>query len=58
MTIVVLLVAALAWWVERRLQLGLMRQHRAVLAHAAVSLANGVALLVLAAGLARPSAIL
>ncbi len=58
MTIVVLLVAALAWWVERRLQLGLMGQHRAVLAHAAISLANGVALLVLAAGLARPSAIL
>lgn len=58
MTIVVLVLAALAWWTERRLQLGLFGSRTAVVAHAAVSLANGVSLLVLAAGLARPSAIL
>ncbi len=57
MTIVVLVIAALAWWIERRLQLGLLSERRAVVAHAAVSLATGVALVVLAAGLARPSAI-
>lgn len=58
MTIVVLLLAALAWWVERRHQLGLIGERKAIVAHGAVSVANGVALLVLAAGLARPSAIL
>lgn len=58
MTIVILVLAALAWWAERRRQLGLMAEITAVVAHAAVSVANGIALVVLAAGLARPSAIL
>ncbi len=58
LTVVVLLIAVLAWWVERRWQLGLTPVPRAALLHSALSLANGIALLVLAAGLARPSAIL
>lgn len=58
LTVVILLIAAFAWWVERRWQLGLTSAHRAALLHSALSLANGIALLVLAVGLARPSALL
>lgn len=57
-TVVILLIAALGWFTERRWQLGLTSAPRAALLHAALSLANGIALLVLAAGLARPSALL
>lgn len=56
LTVLILLIAALAWWVERRWQLGLTPAHQAALLHSVLSLANGIALLVLAAGLARPSA--
>jgi hypothetical protein len=58
LTVLILIVVALAWWTERRWQLGLTTAHRASVLHAALSLANGVALLVLAVGLARPSALL
>ena len=58
LTVVVLLIVALAWWVERRWQLGLTSPRRAALLNSTLSVANGIALLVLAAGLARPSALL
>lgn len=58
LTVVILLLAAVAWWVERVVQLGTLHPHRAAMLHAALSLANGVALLLLAAGLSRPSALL
>lgn len=58
LTVLVLIIAALAWFIERRWQLGLTTARRAAVLHAALSLANGIALLVLAAGLARPSALL
>jgi hypothetical protein len=57
-TVLILIVVAAAWWTERRWQLGLTTEHRASVLHAALSLTNGIALLVLAAGLARPSALL
>ncbi len=56
-TLVILLIVALAWWVERRVQLGTLPQQRGLVLHAGLSLANGVALLVLAAVLAQSSAI-
>ncbi|MBX9470972.1 hypothetical protein [Microcella sp.] len=58
LTVGVLLITALAWWVERRWQLGLSSPQRVALLHSTLSVANGIALLVLAVGLARPSAIL
>ena len=58
LTVLILIVVASAWWTERRWQLGLASEHRATLLHAALSLANGIMLLVLAVGLARPSALL
>ena len=58
LTVVMLLIVALAWFTERRWQLGLTSAPRATLLHSALSLANGIALLVLAAALARPSALL
>ena len=58
LTVVILLIVALAWFTERHWQLGLTPARRAALLHSALSLANGIALLVLAAGLARPSALL
>ena len=58
LTVLILIVVALAWWIERRWQLGLTSEYRASLLHAALSLANGILLLMLAAGLARPSALL
>ena len=58
LTVLILIVVAAAWWTERRWQLGLTTAYRASALHAALSLANGIALLVLAAGLARPSALL
>lgn len=58
LTVLILVVVALAWWTERRWQLGLTTAHRASALHAALSLGNGIALLVLAVGLARPSALL
>jgi Heliorhodopsin len=58
LTVLLLIVVALAWWTERRWQVGLTTDHRASALHAALSLANGILLLVLAAGLARPSALL
>lgn len=58
LTVIVLLVVALAWWVERRWQLGLTSAQRAALLHSTLSVANGIALLVLAAALARPPALL
>ena len=57
-TVVILVLVAAAWWVERRLQLGTLASHRAVLLHAVLSIANGLALLVVAVGLSRPSALL
>ena len=58
LTVLILIIAALSWFTERRWQLGLTTSGRAALLHAALSLANGIALLVLAVGLARPSAFL
>jgi len=53
-TVVILVIVAAAWWVERRLQLGTLASQSAVLLHAVLSLANGLALLVLVA-LANPT---
>ncbi len=58
LTVLILVVAALGWWTERRWQLGLATDGRTALVHAALSLANGIGLLVLAVGLGRPSALL
>ena len=58
LTVVVLFIAALAWWVERRWQLGMTSAQRAAVLHSTLSVANGIALLVLAAGLTRSSALL
>ncbi len=58
LTIVVLLLAAALWLVERRWQLGLLADARAELVRTALTLGTGIALLVLAVGLARPSALL
>lgn len=58
LTIVVLLLSAAAWLIERRWQIGALGDERAAAAHAAVTLANGLALLVITVGLARPSALL
>lgn len=58
LTIVVLVLAAALWLVERRWQLGLLADARAELLRTALTLATGIALLVLAVGLARPSALL
>lgn len=57
LTIVVLALAAAMWLVERRWQLGRLTDARAELMRTALTLANGLALLVLAVGLARPSAL-
>ncbi|MBX9718745.1 MAG: hypothetical protein K2X36_07880 [Microbacteriaceae bacterium] len=57
-TIVVLVLAAALWLVERRWQLGLLTDTHAELLRTALTLANGIALLVLAVGLARPSALM
>jgi hypothetical protein len=57
-TLVILLIVALAWWVERRVQLGTLAQQRGLVLHGGLSLANGVVLLVLAAVLAQSPAIL
>ncbi len=57
-TVVILVIVGAAWWVERRLQLGTVAPLRAALLHAALSLANGIALLVVTVGLSRPSALL
>ncbi|MFN4000924.1 hypothetical protein [Microcella sp.] len=58
LTIVLLVLAAALWWIERRWQLGLITDPRAELLRTAVTLGTGIALLVLAVGLARPSALL
>lgn len=58
LTIVVLVLAAAMWLVERRWQLGVLTDTRAELLRTALTLANGICLLVLAVGLARPSALL
>lgn len=58
LTLIVLVLAAAMWLVERRWQLGTLTDARAELIRTALMLANGLALLVLAVGLARPSALL
>lgn len=57
LTIVILLLAAAMWLVERRWQLGVQSDARTDALHTVLTIANGVALLVLVVGLARPSAL-
>jgi hypothetical protein len=57
MTIVILLVSAAAWWAERRWHLSALTDARADALHTLLSAANGLALLVVTVGLARPSAL-
>lgn len=57
LTVVVLVLAAATWLIERRWQIGTLSDKRAGALHSAATLANGLALLVLAVGLARPSAL-
>ncbi len=58
MTVVMLALFAALWWIERRWQLGLETDARADVVRAAVTVAMTLSLLVLAVGLARPSALL
>ena len=57
LTIVILLLAAAMWFVERRWQLSILTDARTDALHTVVTAANGLALLVLTVGLARPSAL-
>lgn len=57
LTIVLLLLAALPWLIERLVHRERVDRMRAETAHIAVQVANGVALVVLTVGLARPSAL-
>ena len=58
LTVVILLLAAAVWLVERRWQVGALTDGRADALHTILTLANGVALLAIVVGLARPSALL
>ncbi len=57
LTIVILLLAAAMWLVERRWQLGVQSDARTDALHTVLTIANGLALLGLVVGLARPSAL-
>lgn len=57
LTIVILLLAAAMWLVERRWQLSVQSDARTDALHTVLTIANGLALLGLVVGLARPSAL-
>lgn len=58
LTVVILVLAMAMWFVERRWQLGTLTDERTDALHTLLTAANGLALLVLVVGLARPSALL
>jgi hypothetical protein len=58
LTIVLLVLAAAAWAVERLVHRGGLDRGRAELAHLVLQAGNGIALVLLVVGLARPSALL
>ena len=57
LTVVILVLAVAMWFVERRWQLGTLTDERTDALHSVLTAANGLALLVLVVGLARPSAL-
>lgn len=58
LTIVLLVLAAAAWAVERLVHRGQLDRARAELAHVIIQVGTGIALVLLVVGLARPSALL
>jgi len=58
LTIVLLVLAAAAWALERFVQRGTLERARAELAHVVVQVGTGIVLVLLVVGLARPSALL
>lgn len=58
LTIVLLVLAAAAWAVERLVHRGSLERGRAELAHLVLQVGTGIALVLLVVGLARPSALL
>ncbi len=58
LTIVLLVLAASAWAVERLVHRGQLERARAELAHVILQVGTGIALVLLVVGLARPSALL